>query len=61
MEVEDIYLYSNKTAHSLCKKITNGMKILLGLGDWSQQDIGIMKRHPMAPVKRFHKAMVDGC
>jgi hypothetical protein len=51
------YVYSDKALHTLCKRVTNGMKTLFGLGDWSQQDGGIIKRHPTAPVKRFRKAM----
>ncbi len=51
-----MYVYSDKALHTLCKRITNGEKMIFGLGDWSQQD-GIIKRHPTAPVTKFAKKM----
>ncbi len=52
-----MYIYSDKALNALCKRITNGKKTLFGLGDWSKQDSGIIKRHPTAPVKKFGKVM----
>jgi hypothetical protein len=49
-----------KATVALCKKITNGQrdkkKILIGLGDWSQQD-GVLKGKPKAPVKKWRREL----
>ena len=51
------YIHSHKALHTLCKRVTDGMQTMFGLGDWRQQDSGIIKKQHMAPVKMFRKAM----
>lgn len=50
------YVHSKKALSSLCKRLTNGKKTCIGIGDWSRQD-GIIKRHPTAPVKKIQKEL----
>ena len=50
------FIYSKKALYKLCKDLCytkdKDKNIIIGLGDWSQQQ-GIIKRHPTAPVKKF--------
>ena len=39
----------------LCKRLTDGKKTCIGIGDWSHQDG--LKQHPTAPVKKIHKEL----
>lgn len=50
------YVYSKVALTKLCKRLTNGKKSCIGIGDWSRQD-GIIKRHPTAPVKKIQKEL----
>jgi hypothetical protein len=49
-----------KATAVLCKKITKGQcdreKVLIGLGDWSQQD-GVLKGKPKTPVKKWRREL----
>ena len=57
MEIQDLCIYTHKALHTLCKRVRNGFKTLFGLGDWNEQDDGIMKRRSVTALKRFCKAM----
>ncbi len=50
------YVYGKVALTKLCKRLTDGKKTCIGIGDWSRQD-GIIKRHPTAPVKKIQKEL----
>ncbi|KAL7475342.1 hypothetical protein ACHAW6_001262 [Cyclotella cf. meneghiniana] len=48
------YVYSRVALTKLCKRLTDGKKTCIGIGDWSRQDG--LKRHPTVPVKKFRRS-----
>ena len=54
------YCRGKATMDTLCKKITEGKKTLVGFGDFSQQH-GLVKRHPTAPIQKFKSELRKHC
>ena len=50
------YVYIRVALTKLCKRLINGKKTCIGIGDWSRQDG--LKHHPTAPVKKIQKELV---
>eukprot|EP01039_Chlorochromonas_danica_P011420 gene11420-12766_t len=51
------HVQEQKALHTLCKRLTEGKKTCIGMGDWSKQDGGFLKRNPPAPVKKLQAAL----
>lgn len=50
------YCLMKKIINKMCKTICDGMKTIVGFGDWSQNQ-GIIKKHPSAPNKKLREAL----
>jgi hypothetical protein len=54
------YCRSKATLMSICKKITNNKKTLIGFGDYSQPQ-GYIKSHCTAPIKKLKNELKKYC
>ena len=58
------YVFAQKKLQSLCRRLTAtaGPETLVGFGDWSNKDsVGIIKKSPAGPVKRFENQLRRYC
>lgn len=56
------HIYQRKAMHRLAKRLVesapnNNHQVLIGFGDWSKQDNGVLKGNSFAPVKGFRREL----
>ena len=56
------YIFCKKKLSGLCLRITQGMKTIVGFGDWSNTDkAGVLKKCPAGPVKKLEEQLKKHC
>ena len=48
---------SEKTLSKLVRRITENRKTYVGIGDWSQADIGVLRGHEPVPIKKLKEKL----
>ena len=55
------FVFSQKKLNDLVCPFSNNSKIVVGMGDWSVKDNGIIKKNVQGPVNRFRKRLKQVC